>query len=305
MVLPRIIHFVGIGKPVCSSLAVYLSSKGCRITGSDESFTDLALKQLQPIGILPEGAGWFKERIHSDIEVVVTCPGVNAGNPEVQQAQALGIPVYHYPRLVYELARDKQRIVISGNRGRGSLTALLIHVLRYFNRPVDYLIETAVPWLDGHLSLSEAPVMIIEGLDTPEPITKKAGFLQYHHHIAAITNINWESPNHYASENDYVAQFDALADNTPKAGILLYNENDTLASVIGAKPRTDVVSIPFKIHPHTSESGKHYVLNNQTRVPVQVFGTQNFESISAAKEILKRIGIPSEKFYEALPHFIL
>lgn len=305
MMLPRIVHFTGIGKPVCSSLATYLLSKGCRVTGSDESFTDFSAKQLQPTGILPGQTGWFKEKIQPHTEAVVTGPGVHAHNPEVQQARASGIPVYYYTQLVFDLARDKQRIVIAGNRGRASLTALLIHVLRHFGRPVDYVVETSIPWLSTHLSLSDAPVMIIEGLDTPEPQTGRAGFLQYQHHIAAITNINWESPAYYASENEYVAQFDALADSTPKAGILFYNENDTLASVIGAKQRNDVTSVPFKIHPHTSESGKHYVLNNHTRVPVQVFGTQNFESISAAKEILKRLGIPSEKFYEALPHFNL
>lgn len=303
--LPRIVHVTGIGKPVCSSLAIQLLSKGCRVTGSDESFSEFSSKQLHTAGIMPEQPGWFKEKIQPNIEAVVICQGVNAENPEVQQAKALDIPIYFYTRLVYEFARDKQRIVITGNRGRASLTALLIYVLQYFNRPIDYLIETPVPWLNDYVSLSDAPVIVIEGLDIPEPGTGRAGFLHYQHHMAAITNINWESPAHYASENEYVAQFDALADSTPKAGMLFYNENDTLASVIGAKHRNDVTSVPYRIHPHTSESGKHYVLNGPDRVPVKVYGTQNFESISAAKEILKRTGIPADKFYEALTHFTL
>lgn len=305
MTLPLYIHFTGIGKPVCSSLAIHLLSKGFRITGSDESFSDFSSQQLQSAGIMPEKSGWFKEKIQAPTEAVITGAEISSDNPEILQALSSGIPVYHYPQLVYQLARDKQRIVITGSRGRTNLTALLIHVLRYFNRPVDYLVETPVPWLQNYLAISDAPVMIIEGSDMPEPGTGHGSFLQYQHHMAAITNIKWESPNPYPSEDNYVAQFDALADNTPKAGILFYNENDTLASVIGAKQRNDVTSVPFKMHPHTSESGKHYVLNDQKRIPVKVFGTQNFESIGAAKEILKRIGIPSEKFYEALPHFNL
>ncbi|GIV35943.1 MAG: hypothetical protein KatS3mg032_0322 [Cyclobacteriaceae bacterium] len=100
-----------------------------------------------------------------------------------------------------------------------------------------------------------------------------------------------------------MAQLDRFADNTPKAGIMLYNESHTLVSVIGAKQRPDVTAVPYSIHPHTSENGRHFVLNGSSRIPVKVFGTQNFESISAARELLKRIGMPAEKFYEALPYF--
>lgn len=304
MALPRSVHITGIGNPVCSCLAIYLKSKGVQVSGSDINFSEYAAKQLTSAGIMPQVAGWSEEKIATPVEIVVTGPGVKGDNPEVKKAQATGIPVYAYPELVYQLTQDKQRIVVTGNRGRANLTALLIHVLQHFGRPVDYLAETPISWLNNCFKLSDAPVIIIEGTDTPiSSGATKAVFLHYQHHIASITSISWETPNHYATQDDYVAQFDALADSTPKAGILLYNENDTLASVIGAKQRTDVTSVPFKIHPHTSESGKHYVLNGQSRVQVKVFGTQNFESISAAKELLKRIGLPAEQFYEALPYF--
>ncbi|MCS6974984.1 MAG: Mur ligase domain-containing protein [Cyclobacteriaceae bacterium] len=303
MTLPSTIHFTGIGSPVCSSLAIHLHKKGFIVSGSDESFSDFSVTELRAAGMMPDRTGWFSEKIKPTVEAVIISSQVKDDNPEIQQAQALGIPVYFYPELVYQLAQDKQRIVIAGSRGRTNLTALLIHTLRYFNRPVDYLVESPIHWLSGHIALSDAPLMIIEGLELSGPQNKKAGFLHYHHHIGVITSINWEPTGTYASEEEYVAQFDAFADNTPKAGILLYNENNTLASVIGAKHRTDVTSVPFKIHPHNSESGKHFVLTGSERVPVKVFGTQNFESMAAARELLRRIGIPVEKFYEALPHF--
>ncbi len=302
MLLPQVIHFTGIGNPVCAALALHLLSKGYTLSGSDPLPAPDSSEALRAAGI-PLHLQWSPEKIRA--HAVVAGPGLSADNPELQYARQAGLKIYYYPQLVYELSKDKQRIVVTGGRGRSSLTALLIHVLQYHNRAVDFVVESQISWLRQHIQFSQAPLIVIEGNELPDPFEKKAGFLHYHHHIGVITYINREAYEPFATEEDYVAQFDNFADNTPKAGILLYNESHTLVSVIGAKQRPDVTPVPYSIHPHTSDGGQNYVLNGAERITVKVFGTQNFESITAARELLKRVGLPADKFYQALLQFTL
>jgi UDP-N-acetylmuramate: L-alanyl-gamma-D-glutamyl-meso-diaminopimelate ligase len=304
MTLPDRLHIIGIGQPLMSSLATHLSGMGVRVTGSDASLGDQTAEALRQSGLLAVHAAWDPEHITPETGTVVLGKSISPDNPEYRRALALGLKVYYYPEFVYQLCCDKQRIVIVGSKGRTNATALIIFMLKSYDRPVDYLVEGTVSWLEQPVHLSDAPVVVIEGTDEPDPRGQSAGFLHYQHHIGMITTIAWDSQD-YSSEDHYVAQFDAFADNTPKAGILLYNETHTLVSVIGSKHRPDVTGIPFKIHPHTSESGQHYVLTDTGRLQVQVYGTQNFESMAGCRELLKRIGLPQEKFYQALPGFTL
>jgi UDP-N-acetylmuramate: L-alanyl-gamma-D-glutamyl-meso-diaminopimelate ligase len=200
------------------------------------------------------------------------------------------------PETILQQALDKQRVVITGTRGTTTLTALLIHVLKFYNRSFDYVISAPVHGLSETSSLSpEAPVIIIEsGVEE---------MIHYKHHIGLIANVMWSASEPYSTEEEYVKQYDSFADSTPKGGILLYCENDPLALVIGAKPRTDVLGIGYKIHPHTSDSGHHFLTSGKERIPVKIFGSQNFQNISGAQELLKRLGITQQMFYHAISSF--
>jgi UDP-N-acetylmuramate: L-alanyl-gamma-D-glutamyl-meso-diaminopimelate ligase len=95
-----------------------------------------------------------------------------------------------------------------------------------------------------------------------------------------------------------------FADETPKGGILIYCEQDSLALIIGKKERPDVQAISYRSHPHASDNkGQFYLTNGNEKYPVKIFGGHNFQNISGAKEILKKIGITPERFFEAITSF--
>ncbi len=297
------VHFIGIGGPIMYNLAIAFQKKGFTISGSDITLEGDVREDLLKNGLLPAGQGWFPEKIHKGLTAVVVGPETARENPELIQAQKSGVAVYSYPEFIYHHATDKQRIVVAGSRGKAGLTAMVLHALHYYKRSFDYVINKSLNWLPGTIRLTDAPVIIIEGDEYPGPLDRQASFLHYNHHIGLICSITWDSTSSFTTEEEYVKQFDEFGDKTPKGGLLFYCENNTLATVVGAKQRPDVQSIPYKIHPHTSEQGRHFVISGKEKIPVQVFGTQNFESISGAKELLKRIGISSEQFYEAIQRF--
>jgi UDP-N-acetylmuramate: L-alanyl-gamma-D-glutamyl-meso-diaminopimelate ligase len=195
-------------------------------------------------------------------------------------------------------AADKQRIVVTGSRGTTTLASMLIHVLTYYKRPFDYAISAAGHGISETSRLSSGgPLIIIEA--------NEQNMLDYKHHIGLITNIMWTASADYPTADDYVKRFDQFADSTPKAGLLYYCENDPLALLVGAKPRPDVLSVGYKIHSHTSDSGNHFITSGKDKIPVNIYGSQNFQNISGAKELLKRIGITADQFYKALSSFPL
>jgi UDP-N-acetylmuramate: L-alanyl-gamma-D-glutamyl-meso-diaminopimelate ligase len=296
------IHFIGIGDST-HSLAIAVQKLGITVTGSDVALEQPAHNELLKSGLLPASQGWFPEKIHRGLNAVVVGAETDKHNPELDAAKKAGIPIYSYPEFIYLVSTDKQRIVITGSRGRSGLTAMVLFTLHHYKRAFDFVINRPLKWLTGTVHLSDAPIIIIEGDESPGPLSNQAGFLHYHHHIGLISSINWEQGSSYSNEEEYVKQFDEFGDRTPKGGLLFYCENNTLATVVGAKQRADVLAVPYKIHPHTSEQGKHFITSGKNKFPVQVYGTQNFESMSGAMELLKRIGVPADKFYEAIQHF--
>lgn len=303
MLSHQAVHFIGIGETIMYNLAIALQKKGFTVSGSDVTLEEPVREELLKHGLLPASQGWFPEKIHSGLSAVVVGPQTKSENAELVAARNTGIAIYSYPEFIYQQATDKQRIVVAGSRGKAGLTAIVLHTLHYYKRQFDYIINKPLSWLQGTVRLSDAPIIIIEGDEYPGPLDRQASFLHYQHHIGLICSILWDNTSSFTTEEEYVKQFDDFGDNTPKGGLLFYCENNTLATVVGAKQRPDVQSIPYKIHPHTSEQGKHFVISGKEKIPVQIFGTQNFESISGAMELLKRIGVPPDKFYQAIQHF--
>jgi UDP-N-acetylmuramate: L-alanyl-gamma-D-glutamyl-meso-diaminopimelate ligase len=226
-------------------------------------------------------------------------------NPELLKAQSLGLKILSFPDYIYEQSKDKQRIVIAGSHGKTTITAIIIHVMNYFKRNFDYVIGARVRGIENTVKLSGAPIIVIEGDEyLASPLDPTPKFLKYQHHIGLISGIAWDHANVFNTEEEYVRQFDLFADQTPKSGILIYCEQDSMALIIGKKERFDVVEVAYKSHPHTSDTNGHFFLTEgKNKHRINLFGSHNYQNISGAKEVLKRIGITTDQFFEAMSTF--
>jgi len=257
------------------------------------------------LSIFSEAMGWFPEKIDNTITTVVLGMHARPDNPELLKAQELGLPILSFPDFIYNQSIDKQRIVVCGSHGKTTITALLIHVLSFYNRKFDYVIGAQQDGIENTVKLSDAPIILIEGDEyLSSPIDPSAKFLKYQHHMAIITGISWDHANVFPNKETYTKQFELLADATPKCGTLIYNSEDSVVEKIGKVERPDVQAIPYKTHDHVIENGVVYLTaSGKDRTPIRLFGKHNLQNISAAKELLKKIGISNEQFYEALPSF--
>lgn len=288
------------------NLAVALKEAGHDVTGSDDEIFEPSKSTLAKHGLLPEKEGWFPEKIDSAIDAVMLGMHASAKNPELIRAQELNLKIYSFPEYIYEQSKNKQRIVIAGSHGKTTITAIIIHVLTHCKRNFDYVIGARVRGIENTVKLTnDAPIIVIEGdeylASALDPTPK---FLRYQHHIGLISGISWDHANVFPTEEEYVKQFDLFADQTPKGGILVYCEQDPMALMIGKKERADVTEVAYKSHPHTADNDGHfYLTEHKEKHPINLFGSHNYQNISGAKEVLKKIGITSKQFFEAMATF--
>lgn len=300
-------HFTAIGGSVMHNLAIVLKEQGHRVTGTDDEINEPSRSRLAAAGLLPQAVGWQPALITTDLDAVIVGMHARADNPEIVKAQSLGVPLVSFPQFIYDASRNKQRVVVAGSHGKTTITALIVHVLTFYERTFDYVIGSRVPGLAHSVRLSEsAPVIIIEGDEYfSSPLDRTPKFLRYQHHIGVISGIAWDHANVFPTEDDYIKQFDAFADATPKGGLLVFNELDGIAAVLCNKDRPDVLHVPYKTHPYEIENGRvMLVSSNKEKIPLKVFGRHNLLNIAAAKEVLKKIGITAEQFYRAMPSFV-
>lgn len=299
------VHFIAIGGSAMHNLALALHQKGYIITGSDDEIFEPSHSRLAAKGLLPSSLGWNEENIHSNLDAVIVGMHAKNDNPELLNAQKLGLKIYSYPDYIYQQSKSKQRIVIAGSHGKTTITSMILHVLKFNNKEFDYLVGAQIEGFDNMVKLSNAPVIIIEGDEyLASPTDKTPKFLKYHHHIAVISGIAWDHINVFPTFENYKSQFDKLIEATPKGGILIYNEDDkALTSTIKNISREDILKVGYDEHKNKTKEGVSYLQNDDNKVPVKFFGEHNYYNVQAAKEVCTRIGISESGFYNAIQSF--
>ena len=104
---------------------------------------------------MPETFGWFPEKITSDLDAIVLGMHAKADNPELLKAQELGLKIYSYPEFLYEQSKHKTRVVIGGSHGKTTITSMILHVMHYHDRDVDYMVGAQLEGFDVMVKLTE------------------------------------------------------------------------------------------------------------------------------------------------------
>lgn len=188
------IHFIAIGGAAMHNLALALQQKGYQVTGSDDAIFEPSRSRLLKAGLLPEQLGWDATKITSDLDAVVVGMHAKQDNPELIRAQELGVKIFSYPEFLYEQSKNKTRVVIGGSHGKTTITSMILHVMKYCQVPVDYMVGAQLEGFDTMVHLTEEnDFMVIEGdeyLSSPTDLRPK--FHLYQPNIALISGIAWD-----------------------------------------------------------------------------------------------------------------
>jgi UDP-N-acetylmuramate: L-alanyl-gamma-D-glutamyl-meso-diaminopimelate ligase len=302
--MDNLIHFIGINDPIMCHLAISLQQQGYQISVSASILAEPIQEQLKQVNLLPKELGWFPNKLTEAVGKVIISRELPADNPELQAALQLGIHVDAYPQYITHYAQDKQRIVITGGLEAIYICAVAMHVLRYWHRAFDYVLDKPIPGWDRLVRLTNAPIILLEADALPtSTLDQTPQFLTYQHNLALISGISEERGNMYATIDDYLKALQTLADATPKGGILIYNQAVALLKELGTKTRTDVKTLGFQDLPYHYKGNQAYLITPQKDIPIAYINPMLLQAIAAAQLLLKNIGLDEQKFYEAVPSF--
>ena len=130
-------------------------------------------------------------------------------NPELLKAQELGLKIYSYPEFLFEQSKDKTRVVIGGSHGKTTITSMILHVLNYHDREVDYMVGAQLDGFETMVHLTkENDFIVLEGDEyLSSPIDMRPKFHLYKPNIALLSGIAWDHINVFPTFEEYCKQF--------------------------------------------------------------------------------------------------
>lgn len=299
------IHFIAIGGSAMHNLALALHHKGYIITGSDDIIFEPSKSRLADKGLLPEEFGWFPEKIHTGLDAVILGMHAKADNPELVKAKELGLTIYSYPEFLYEQSKNKTRVVIGGSHGKTTITSMILHVLNYQNKPVDYMVGAQLEGFDRMVHLTEEnDFIVLEGDEyLSSPIDRRPKFHLYKPNIALLSGIAWDHINVFPTFENYVEQFQIFVDSIVKGGSITYNEEDPEVKKVVEASGNTIRKLPYHTPVYTVENGETLLETPEGPMPIEVFGKHNLSNLAGAKWICQNMGVDEDDFYEAIATF--
>ena len=299
------VHFIAIGGSAMHNLAIALSRKNYKVTGSDDEIFEPSATRLKKQGIFPSLIGWDTDKIHEKLDAVIVGMHAREDNPELLKARSIGIPVFSYPEYLYEQSKDKLRVVVGGSHGKTSITAMILHTVSVLGLNVDYMVGAQLEGYDCMVKLSDnAKIMILEGDEyLSSPIDRRPKFHLYHPSIALISGIAWDHINVFPTFENYVSQFDIFCQKIVAPNVLIYNQEDEEVNKLGIKYSDKLNSIAYSTPIYSTNPNGTEIEFDGKKYLFQIFGAHNMQNLMGAMEVCNQIGISNHSFLSALESF--
>ena len=299
------IHFIAIAGAAMHNLAIALHDKGYKITGSDDSIFEPSKSRLDKKGLLPKQLGWSTDNINDSLDAVVLGMHAKDGNVELEKAKELGLKIYSYPEFIYEMSKGKTRVVIGGSHGKTTITSMILHVLNYHEKDVDYMVGAQLDGFETMVKLTEEnDFIILEGDEyLSSALDLRPKFHLYNPNIALISGIAWDHINVFETEEKYNKQFDIFIDKIASGGMLVYNSEDKTLNDIAENNTNPIKKYPYETIKHSIVDGITYIETPEGDMDLEIFGLHNISNLSGAKWICQLIGIDEMDFFEAIQPF--
>jgi UDP-N-acetylmuramate--alanine ligase len=213
------IHFVGIGGIGMSGIAEVLLNLGYKISGSDLK-SSAVTDRLKTLGAIVF-EGHTSENV-SCAEVVVTSSAINAGNPEVEEARRLHIPVIQRAEMLAELMRLKYGIAVAGMHGKTTTTSMIAAVLAAGGLDPTVVVGGRVDAMGSNARLGRSQYLVAEADESDRSFLKLSPIL------SVITNIDREHMDCYRNMHNLKRTFLDFTERVPFYGMIVACNDDPI-----------------------------------------------------------------------------
>ncbi len=284
-----------------SALALIYKKLGATVLGSDVQeifFSDDILKK-EKIKILP---GFKAENITSDYDLIIVSNAyLNNKNPEYVEALEKGYEVLSYPEAVATLFNQCFGIAVAGSHGKTTTSGMIAEILNYAKLPFIALVGSEILNVKSNAivktpntklftrirhilnkRIPSSPFFVLEADEYKE------AFLNYTPKILLITNIDWDHPDYFKKEIDYINAFKKFIQKTITNGgkVILFKDALKTLGLYNFQGWTSIE-----------------VYDRELKFNLKVAGEFNQYNANGAYKVAKKLGIKDFLIKEALEKF--
>ncbi|NNU80009.1 UDP-N-acetylmuramate--L-alanine ligase [Halovulum dunhuangense] len=302
------IHFVGIGGIGMSGIAEVLLNHGYTVQGSDlkESAITKRLAQKGATIFIGQKAANLK-----GAEVVVISSAIKPGNPELDTARSLKLPVVRRAEMLAELMRLKNNVAVAGTHGKTTTTSMVAALLDAGGEDPTVINGGIIHAYGSNARMGAGEWMVVEADESDGTFNRLPAT------IAIVTNIDPEHMDHYGSFDALRRAFDTFVSNIPFYGLavccidhpevqaLVGRIHDRRVTTYGFNPQADVRAVDLRYD--AGQACFDVVLSAEGDVieglVLPMPGDHNVSNALAAIAVARHLGIGHDDIRRALQGF--
>ncbi|MGH1459388.1 MAG: UDP-N-acetylmuramate--L-alanine ligase [Paracoccaceae bacterium] len=302
------IHFVGIGGIGMSGIAEVLLNHGYVVQGSDLKTSKITDRLVKNGALVFEGQ---RAENLAGAEVVVISSAIKPGNPELDEARRLGLPVVRRAEMLAELMRLKSNIAIAGTHGKTTTTTMMAELLVAGNFDPTVINGGVIHAYGSNARMGQGEWMVVEADESDGTFNRLPAT------IAIVTNIDPEHMEHWGDFDTLRQGFLDFVSNIPFYGLAVcctdHPEVQTLVGKItdrrvvtyGFNAQADVraVNLTYKAgvaHFDIALQSEGVVIEGCT-LPMP--GDHNVSNALSAVAVARHLGMKGEEIRAALAAF--
>ena len=208
------IHFVGIGGIGMSGIAEVLLDQGYRVQGSDLKASKIT-RRLEAMGAVIY-LGQKAENLDK-AEVVVVSTAIKPGNPELDQARKVGLPVVRRAEMLAELMRLKSNVAVAGTHGKTTTTTMVSTLLHAGGFDPTVVNGGVIHAFESNARTGQGEWMVVEADESDGTFNRLPAT------IAVVTNIDPEHMEHWGSFDNLRQGYFEFVNNVPFYGLVVCN----------------------------------------------------------------------------------
>ncbi|MDJ1016913.1 MAG: UDP-N-acetylmuramate--L-alanine ligase [Paracoccaceae bacterium] len=302
------IHFVGIGGIGMSGIAEVLLTAGYTVQGSDLKRTQLT-NRLERLGA-KVFEGQSAENLEG-AEVVVISSAIKRGNPELDEARRLGLPVVRRAEMLAELMRLRSNVAVAGTHGKTTTTTMVAALLDAGGIDPTVINGGIIHAYDSNARVGSGEWMVVEADESDGTFNRLPAT------IAIVTNIDPEHMEHWGTVDALHKGFDDFVSNIPFYGLaVLCTDHPEVQALVGRITDRRVVTYGFNTQADVRAVNLRYekgiahfdialaldeILIEGCTLPMP--GDHNVSNALAAVAVARHLGMKGGEIRDALAGF--
>ena len=301
------IHFVGIGGIGMSGIAEVLIRAGYTVQGSDLKASKITDRLAGMGATIFEGQ---KAENLEGAEVIVISSAIKKGNPELDEARRLGLPVVRRAEMLAELMRLRSNVAVAGTHGKTTTTTMVAALLDHGGLDPTVINGGIIHAYGSNARVGAGEWMVVEADESDGTFNRLPAT------IAIVTNIDPEHMEHWGSIENLRQGFLDFVSNIPFYGLaVLCTDHPEVQALVGRVTDRRVVTFGFNAQADVRAVNLRYeagvaqfdveladgMVVEGCTLPMP--GDHNVSNALAAVAVARHLGMKAAEIREALANF--